>query len=294
MRADDATSLEARASRGPAPTARADARLGVCRLRAQPAHSPSAVITDLAWDADVVRVDQPSSFARSRVHVDPSVIIGREEEGHLHGGAGWDHVRRRRPDEPSRPSSPATNRVAGSELWLSTVTVQLRAFGGTGPAAGGSGVGTGVGLGKTGGGGLGKAGNGGSDTPAGTYSSAAPVEPHTPSSLTVAATRHEDRAVEQERERGAGAAAPKHGRGGRQRPGVWVVQVRTGTGGWSASPSVPPVTSTVPSDNSVAAGVLDAGSYRECGPGSGGRVVHLGGSRIRPPAPCHRAAGRPP
>ena len=65
-------------------------------------------------------------------------------------------------------------------------TVEDRAFGGTGPAAGGSsggGVGVGVGLGKTGGGGLGKAGNGGSDTPAGTYSSAAPFEMHWPSSL---------------------------------------------------------------------------------------------------------------
>ena len=140
---------------------------------------------DLAWDADLVRVDQRSPFARSRVHVDPSVVgLGREEEGHLHGGAGWDHVRSRRPDEPHSPSSSsATNSVAGSELLLSTVTFQHRAFGGTGPAAGGSGVGTGVGLGKTGGGGLGKAGNGGSDTPAGTYSSAAPFETHTPSSL---------------------------------------------------------------------------------------------------------------
>ena len=82
------------------------------------------------------------------------------------------------PTSRSTPSSPsATNIVAGSELSFSTVTVQVRAFGGTGPSAGGSSGGTGVGLGKTGGGGLGKE-NGGMGTPAGTYSSAAPVETH--------------------------------------------------------------------------------------------------------------------
>ena len=59
--------------------------------------------------------------------------------------------------------------VAGSELLLSTVTVQDRAFGGTGPAAGESSGGTGVGLGKYGEGGVAKAGNDGGDTPAGTY-----------------------------------------------------------------------------------------------------------------------------
>src|SRR6187431_1256490 len=84
------------------------------------------------------------------------------------------------PTSRSTPSSPsATNIVAGSELWFSTVMVQLRAFGGVGPTAGGisgGGVGVGVGSGKTTGGGLGKAGTGGMGTPAGTYSSAAPVE----------------------------------------------------------------------------------------------------------------------
>src|SRR5262245_1346659 len=94
------------------------------------------------------------------------------------------------PTSTSMPVSPRlpTNRAAGSELRLSTVTVQLCAFGGTGPAAAGSGVGlgvglgTGVGLGKAGGAGLGKAGNGGGDTPAGMYSSTAPCEPQSPSS----------------------------------------------------------------------------------------------------------------
>jgi hypothetical protein len=63
---------------------------------------------------------------------------------------------------PSPPS--ATDSVAGSELLLSTVTVQLRAFGGTGPAAGGSGVALGLGLGVGLDVGVGEADNDG-DTP---------------------------------------------------------------------------------------------------------------------------------
>src|SRR5262245_49137842 len=65
--------------------------------------------------------------------------------------------------DPTSRSSPvsATNMVAGSELWLSTVMVQLRAFGGTGPSAGGSSGRSGVGLGTTNGGGLANEGNGG-------------------------------------------------------------------------------------------------------------------------------------
>ena len=69
------------------------------RLWAQPALLDVRCDQDLAWDADVGRADQRSSFARSRVHVDPSPI-GRKEEGHFHGGAGWDHVRSRGPDKP--------------------------------------------------------------------------------------------------------------------------------------------------------------------------------------------------
>ena len=128
--------------------------------RAHPAPAALRRDPDLAWHADVVRPDgaHVCPLARSRIHADPSVIrnpLGREEEGHLHGGAGWDHVRSRRPDEPERPASPsATNIVAGSELSLSTVTVQDRAFGGTGPPPAGAaaaGVGLGVGLGEAGG-----------------------------------------------------------------------------------------------------------------------------------------------
>src|SRR4029453_2473619 len=81
------------------------------------------------------------------------------------------------------PSAAATDRVTGSELWLSTVTFQARAFGGTGPAAGGNGVGSGVGVGKTGGGGRGEAGHDGGDTPAGMFSPAAPGGTQTPSTL---------------------------------------------------------------------------------------------------------------
>src|SRR4029078_11092203 len=79
---------------------------------------------------------------------------------------------------PAVPST--TTMVAGWELWLSTVTVHLRAFGGTGPSAGGSGVGTGGGLGGRGGPGLGKAGTAGRATRAGTYSSPAPADTHPP------------------------------------------------------------------------------------------------------------------
>ena len=76
------------------------------------------------------------------------------------------------------PSSSATNSATGSELLLSTVTFQVRAFGGTGPSAGGYGVGTGVGVGNTGGGAVGKAGNGGGDTPRGVYTCTEPVATH--------------------------------------------------------------------------------------------------------------------
>ena len=99
---------------------------------------------DLARDADVARADQAHicPVAQSRVHGDPSVVLAGKRKvtctvapaGTTFGVA--DPTSRNIP--PS--SSSATNSVAGSELLLSTVTVQLRAFGGTGPAAGGSGV----------------------------------------------------------------------------------------------------------------------------------------------------------
>src|SRR5262245_41164521 len=162
------------------------------------------------------------------------------------------------PTSTSMPVSPRlpTNRAAGSELRLSTVTVQLCAFGGTGPAAAGSGVGlgvglgTGVGLGKTGGAGLGKAGNGGGDTPAGTYSSTAPCESHSPSSsqtrppalrtvpssmsVNVDPSAHWSilEAVVHDPVRGSYSSA--------------TVQAR-----WTAGVIALPATSTVPSDNSV-------------------------------------------
>ena len=63
-------------------------------------------------------------------------------------------------------SSSAANSVAGLELLLSTVTVQVLAPGGTGPTAGGTGGGLGLGVGVGIGLGLGRAANaGGDDTP---------------------------------------------------------------------------------------------------------------------------------
>ena len=171
----------------------------------------------------------PSPFARSRVHVDPSVIRspwqGRGRSPSRWRRLGPRSASRTRRAVTSRSSPSATNSVAGSELLLSTVTFQDRAFGGTGPTAGGSGVGSGVGLGKTGGGGLGKAGNGGIGTPAGTYSSAAPLETHSRSSLQslppATRTVPSSRSVNEEP-----VVAPEHARGGRQRPGPRVVQRR--------------------------------------------------------------------
>jgi hypothetical protein len=88
----------------------------------------------------------------------------------------------------SRPtpvsSSSAANSVAGLELLLSTVTVQVLAPGGTGPTAGGTGGGVGLGVGVGIGVGLGRAARaGGGDTPAGTYSSDAFVAKQSASAL---------------------------------------------------------------------------------------------------------------
>ena len=96
----------------------------------------------------------PSSPGRGFTWIHPSKLA-REEEGHLHGGAGWDHVRVA--DRGAGASTFGHEEGRGLRLLFSTVTVQLRAFGGTGPAAGVSSVGTAVGtevaLGRSGGGG---------------------------------------------------------------------------------------------------------------------------------------------
>src|SRR2546427_5626784 len=73
---------------------------------------------------------------------------------------------------PFSPSS-ATNNVACSGLLLTTVTFQVLAPAGTGPASGGNGVGIGVGVGIGIRVGIGRASTaGGGETPAGMYNSA--------------------------------------------------------------------------------------------------------------------------
>ena len=118
--------------------------------------SPSAPDQDLAWDADLVRVDQRSPFARSRVHVDPSVVAW---QGRGRSPARWCRLGPRS-ESPTRrarntPSSSATNSVAGSELSLSTVTgpgPRVRRNGtDRGRERRRTGVGLGVGLGEAGG-----------------------------------------------------------------------------------------------------------------------------------------------
>ena len=161
------------------------------------------------------------------------------------------------PTSRSTPSSPsATNIVAGSEVWFSTVMVQLRAFGGVGPTAGGSGGGVGVGVGYTGGAGSGRSErrhwHAGRDVQ---RRRAVEKGCTDPAYVAQHATCHEDRAVEQGRERGAVAA--EHARGGCQRPGPRVVQ-RGGTIIPDAAElSLMPSVSTVPSDSSA----LGSGRY---------------------------------
>ena len=174
----------------------------------------------------LVRADQPSPFARSRIHViHPSSgpLAGKRKVTFMVAPAGTTFGVAD-PTSRSTPSSPsATNSVAGSELRLSTVTVQLRAFGGTGPTAGGS---SGRDRGRAREDRRGRAREGWQrrQRHAGRDVQLRRARRNTLTVVvTVAATRHEDRAVEQERERGA-VAAPEHGRGGRQRPGPWVVQ----------------------------------------------------------------------
>ena len=251
------------------------------RLRAQPAHLAVRCDHDLARDADVGRIETnvcPSpGRGFTQIHPSSGPLSAGKQEGHLHGGAGWDHVRGRRSRRAvTSPLSvlSATNSVAGSELLLSTVTVQHRAFGGTGPAAGGNGVGTGVGLGKTGGGGLGKAGNGGGDTPAGTYSSAAPVGTQSPLSLhslppatrTVPSSRSVNEPLPHR-----GMLEARH-----PRPGARVVQRRSGTGPRRRYPAQKICHQHSAIRQQRCRSVAEPGSLGEFRPGSGGRVVVLG------------------
>ena len=130
--------------------------------------------------------------------------------------------------------------VAGSELWLSTVMVRLTGIRRNGTVRGRERRERRRAL-VDGGAGLGKAGNGGSDTPAGTYSSAAALEPHSsPLQALPPATRMvpSSRSVN---ERGPASHPNKV---------EAVVHYRSAAvqADGSASPPTPPVTSTVPFD----------------------------------------------
>ena len=252
----------------------------------QPA-SPSARDHDLAWDADLVRVDQPSSFARSRVHVDPSVVdlAGKRKVTCTVVPAGTTFG-------VADPTSPNPSPGDEQRRGLGTLVVDRD---GPAPRVRRNGTGRrrerrrdGVGLGKTGGGGLGKAGNGGRGTPAGTYSSAAPFEMHWPSSLqsrppalrTVPSSRSvNERAVD----------ASEHARGGRRRPGQRVVQRRGRTLRRRAGPGIVLIgichqhgaIRQQRLDVLKPVGPVRPGRLSECGPGSGGRVVHLSVDKCR-------------
>ena len=192
------------------------------------------------------------------------------------------------------PSSPsATNKVARPELLLSTVMVQLRAFGGTGPAAGGrTGAGVGVGLGetsgagvgKTGGAGVGKAGNDGSDTPAGTYRAAAPFETQLPSSLQSLppATRtvpSSSGVNELTRHQGMPETVVHDP--------VRVVQVHGDT---ALRRVAAPGQQHRPIRQQHRGTEFDAGCHRELGPAPGSRIVDPATPWNPSPTPCHRAA----
>ena len=182
--------------------------LGVYRLRAQPSAAAVLGMRILPgmpmWSAPLSQHLPLRPVAGSRGSIRHPTLAGKRKVTFTVVPAGTtfgvaDPTSRNLPSSPS-----ATNRVAGSELWLSTVMVQLRAFGGTGPSAGGSGVGTGVGLGRpTGSGGGPREGrqrrqrHAGRDVQLGRA-----IRNALALVVAVAATCHEDRAVEQERERG--------------------------------------------------------------------------------------------
>ena len=140
---------------------------------------------ELACQRCVGRLEERSPLTRSRVDPDPAIrdALGGSRKVTFPVAPAGTTLGVTDPHSFHVPCtlSPARNNVAGSELSLTTVTFQDRAPGRDGTSRGGYGVGmgcVGVGVGSGVGAGVGRATTaGGSDTPAGTYSSAALTAP---------------------------------------------------------------------------------------------------------------------
>ena len=111
-------------------------------------------------------------------------------------------------------------------------------------------------------------GNGGSDTPAGTYSAAAPIETHTPSSLQ--SLPPATRTVPSSSSVNEGLATH---RACSRRSSRTRCAGRTAAAAQVGSPDRRPAISTVPSGSSAVGAVADSVGAATCGPGPGGRVV---------------------